>query len=140
MADLTPQQELFLSYLFDNDSEVIGDSVGALLAAGYERSYHAKLIKTLRDDIRDRTLDSLTILAPKAVKQVRDSLDEDGSTPRGEVRLKAAESILDRMGASKQQAIDITTKNESISPLFVLPGKAEVEVDEAYDGIDINRD
>jgi hypothetical protein len=44
------------------------------------------------------------------------------------------------MGAGKQQAIDITSKDESISPLFILPGKAEVEVDEEYDGIEINSD
>jgi hypothetical protein len=140
MADLTPQQDLFLAYLFDKDSEVRGDSIEACLKAGYERSYHARLVKTLRDDIRDRTLDGLTAMAPKAMMQVEASMAEDGSTPRGEVRLKAAETVLDRMGAGKQQAIDITSKDESISPLFILPGKAEVEVDEEYDGIEINKD
>jgi hypothetical protein len=140
MSDLNPQQELFLSYLFDKDSETRGDSIASAVIAGYERTYHARLVKHLRDDIRDRTLDSLTALASKAVSQMEDSLSENGSVPRGEVRLKAASDILDRMGAGKQAALDITSKDESISPLFVLPGKSDVEVDPDYDGIDINKE
>ena len=99
------------------------------------------MLKVLREEIRNRTLDTISSLAPKAAMQLVDSLVEDGSTPRGEIRLKAAESILDRMGAGKQQSVDITSNDESISPLFVLPGKYEdIEVDPKYDNINLNRD
>lgn len=141
MADLTPKQELYLSYLFDYDSETRGDSLASCEAAGFSRDYHPQLLKRLRDEIRNRTLDQVTSKAPKAVMQLEASLNEDGSTPRGELRLRAAESILDRMGVGKQQSMDITSNDESISPLFILPGKNEdVEVDPDYDGIDIHRD
>ncbi len=141
MADMTPQQELYLAYLFDGESDTKGDSLKSCVAAGYSKEYHSQLLKVLREEIKMRTLDALSSQAPKAVMQLIKSLDEDGSTPRGEVRLKAAESILDRMGAGKQQSMDITSKDESISPLFVLPSKdTEVEVDPQYDNINLNQD
>ena len=141
MADITPKQELYLAYLFDGESETKGNSLESCLAAGYSRDYHSQLLKVLREEIKLRTVDAISSQAPKAVMQLIESLSEDGTTPRGEVRLKAAESILDRMGVGKQQAIDITSKDESISPLFVLPAKdTEIEVDEEYDNINLNRD
>lgn len=141
MANLTPKQELFLAYLFDHDSETRGDSLASCEAAGFERSYHHQLVKVLREELRNRTIDMISTQGVKAVMQLSASMDEDGSTPRGEVRLKAAESVLDRMGVGKQQAIDITSGDEAISPLFVLPTKIqEIEVDEKYDGIKIQHD
>jgi hypothetical protein len=141
MSDLNPKQELYLAYLFDGESETRGDSLASCIAAGYSRDYHSALLRTLREDIKMRTIDSLSSRAAKAVMQLEASLDEDGSTPRGEIRLKAAESILDRMGAGKAQAIDITSKDESISPLFVLPAKdTDITVEDKYDNINLNHD
>lgn len=138
MADITPKQELFLSYFFDKDSETNGNSLASCVAAGYERVYHSKLLRILREEIRNRTIDLVSSKAVRAVSQLEDSLDEDGTVGRAEIRLKAAESILDRMGIGKQVAIDITSNDESISPLFVLPSKQEeIEVDPAYDNVNL---
>ena len=141
MANNTPKQELYLSHLFDGDKDVRGNSLASCVAAGYPASYHAKLVKSLREELKLRTIDAIASQAARAVMQLEASMDENGSTPRGEVRLKAAESVLDRMGAGKAQAIDITSKDESISPLFVLPPKdSEPEVDPEYDNINLNKD
>lgn len=134
---MNDQRILFLNYLFDRDSEHRGDPIASGLAAGYARGYISELLSSMRDDIRSRTVDHLASMAPKAIMTVEDAMEDSGATPKGELRLKAAESVLDRMGASKQQAIDITSKDESISPLFFLPSKAEVDVDPDYDDIDL---
>jgi len=133
MATLNEQQLLFLHYLFDADSETRGDTLQSCLAAGYDITYHQKLVRILKDEIRERTHDQIAGLGVKAVMGMENALYEDGSIPKGDIRLKAAESILDRMGVSKQQAIDITSKDESISPLFILPAKGDVNVDPEYD-------
>ena len=141
MSDLSPKQELYLAYLFDGESETRGNSLASCEAAGYGRDYHSALLRVLREDIKTRTIDALSSKASRAVMQIEASMDEDGSTPRGEVRLKAAESILDRMGAGKQQSMDITSKDESISPLFVLPAKdTDITVEDKYDNINLNHD
>lgn len=138
MADLTPKQELFMSCFFDKDSETYGDSIASCEAAGYGRNYHSQLLKLCREEIRGRTLDLVNSKAVKAVEQLDASMDENGKVPRGELRLKSAESVLDRMGIGKQVAIDITSSDESVSPLFVLPSKnEEIEVDPQYDGINL---
>lgn len=139
-TNLNPKQELFLAYLFDRGSEHRGDPYGAAEAAGYSTRSVPDLLRRLRDEIRNRTFDTLSGASIKAAMQVIDSLDEDGEVPKGDIRLKAAESILDRIGVGKQQSIDITSNDESISPLFILPAKAEVEVDEDYDGIELDKD
>ena len=141
MADTNPKQELFLAHLFDRDSETQGDSMASCLAAGYDRRSHSSLIKILREELRNRTIDAISSLAARSVMQLERSMDEDGKTPRAEIRLKAAESILDRMGAGKQQIIDITSKDEQISPLFILPPKNDdIIVSDEYDNVDIHRD
>jgi hypothetical protein len=133
MLELNEQQMLFLSLLFDNGSPCRGDSLKACIEAGYAPKYHAKLTRTLKEEIRDRTHDQVAALGAKAVMGLEDAMDEDGSVPKGDIRLKAVESVLDRMGIAKQQALDITSKDESLSPLFILPSKADIEIDPAYD-------
>lgn len=138
MADLTPKQELFMSCFFEKDSETYGNSIASCAAAGYTPNYHSQLLKLCREEIRSRTLDLVSSKSVKAVEQLDASMDEDGSVPRGELRLKSAESILDRMGIGKQVAIDITSSDESVSPLFVLPSKQEeIVVEEEYDNINL---
>jgi hypothetical protein len=54
-------------------------------------------------------------------------MDEDGTIPKAETRLKAIESVLDRVGLAKKQQLDITS--ESAIPLFILPEKKAVVLD-----------
>lgn len=127
MSDLTPKQELFLEYLF-NDSECDGDTMQAVLKAGYERCDHARVVRSCKDEILNRTQEKLAMSAPKASNRLVRMMDEDGSVPKGELRLKAVESILDRVGVSKKQEMDV--KVEGDSPIFFIPAKLEQTVEQ----------
>ncbi len=59
--------------------------------------------------------------APKAVSRLVETLDEDGSIPKAETRLKAAQDVLDRVGIAKKQQVEIDTGNSS--PLFFISSK-----------------
>lgn len=126
--ELTPQQDLFLEYLF-NDPECMRDTKKACVAAGYDLSYHHLLVKRLHDEILERTNHELALGAPKAAYKLLAAMDEDGSVPKAAERLKAIESVLDRAGLAKKQQIEVTS--ESAIPLFILPEKKEVIIDNA---------
>jgi hypothetical protein len=125
--ELTPQQDLFLEYLF-NDPECMRDTKKACVAAGYDLSYHHVLVKRLQDEIMERANQELALAAPQAVSKLLDAMDEDGSIPKAEVRLKAVESVLDRIGLAKKQQVEVTS--ESAIPLFILPEKKEVVIND----------
>ena len=125
----TPQQELFLEYLF-NDAECNRDTKKACVAAGYDITSHSVLVSRLQDEILERTNKELAMAAPSAVRKLVSAMDEDGSIPKAEVRLKAVESILDRIGLAKKQEISVTSV--SAIPLFILPEKKEVVIE--HDG------
>lgn len=127
MSDLTAQQELFLEYLF-NDPECNRSTVVAAEKAGYTRDYHWNLVRTLKDEILRRSNEELAFQAPKAVSKLIDAMDEDGSIPKGDIRLKAVESVLDRVGLAKKQEMSVSVESES--PLFFIPAKANEASDE----------
>jgi hypothetical protein len=128
--ELTAQQELFLEYLF-NDPECARDTKSACVAAGYELTYHGRLVKSLQDEIMERTNVELAMSAPKASGKLVSMMDEDGTIPKAETRLKAIESVLDRVGLAKKQQLDITS--ESAIPLFILPEKKAVILEDNDD-------
>jgi hypothetical protein len=49
------------------------------------------------------------------------ALDEDGSLPGANIRMEAAKQILDRVGLSKKEKLDITAKVQH--GVFILPPK-----------------
>lgn len=122
----TPQQELFLEYLF-NDPDCNSSTLKACVAAGYDRTNHRTLVTRLQDEILHRANSALAMAAPTAVRKLIDSMDEDGSIPKGDIRLKAIESVLDRAGLAKKQQVEVTSI--SAMPLFILPAKREVIIE-----------
>ena len=127
---LNAQQELFLDYLF-NDPDCERNTILACEAAGYERSYHRVLVARLQDEIIARTNTELAMAAPRAVHKLVTAMDEDGKTPKSELRLKAVESVMDRIGLAKKQQVEVTS--ESAIPLFILPEKKQVIIENTND-------
>lgn len=125
---INAQNELFLEYLF-NDPDCMRSTMKACIAAGYDHTYHQVLVSRLRDEILERTNHELAMAAPKAVGKLVDAMDEDGSIPKADIRLKAVESVLDRIGLAKKQQVEVTSI--SAIPLFILPEKKEVVIDNA---------
>lgn len=126
MSDLNPKKELFLEYLF-NDAECMGSTRLAADAAGYDSTDHSKIVRELKDEILKRTQERLVLKAPKAAGQLIDMMEEDGSIPKADIRLKAVESLLDRVGVSKKQEMVIS--GNDTTPLFFIPAKQEIQKD-----------
>ncbi len=126
MSDsIGPKKELFLEYLF-NDAECMGSTRLAADAAGYDSTDHSKLVRELKDEILKRTQEKLVLKAPKAAGQLIDMMEEDGSIPKADLRLKAVESLLDRVGVSKKQ--EMVVSGSDTTPLFFIPAKQFQEV------------
>ena len=89
--NLTDMQEKFLDVLF---TEAQGNPREAARIAGYSEHSYPKVIR---------------------------NLDEDGTTPQASIRLAAANSLLDRVGITKKDQLDINMK--SLHGIFILPPK-----------------
>ena len=115
-VELTDKQKDFLDALF---GEANGDPKIAGEIAGYA-DYHQPL-KSLKDEIIDRAEKLLAAFAPRASMGMINALQEDGSTPGASIRMEAAKQILDRVGLSKREKIDVNAK--VAHGVFILPPK-----------------
>jgi len=116
---------LFCELLFD---------LGSLRAACHELDIPLRTGRRIEARNRDRIVDmvktELASLSYKAVKTMSSALDDDGTIPKGELRLKGASEILDRIGASKAITSELDVKVET--PIILLPAKDKVVVDPKY--------
>lgn len=85
-----------------------------------------KIAERSKDMILAMTNTELASLAYLSVSTIRSALTEDGSTPKAEIRLKAAEAALDRIGASKRVQGDLEVKIET--PIILMPAKDTSQV------------
>lgn len=120
---LTDQQKLFLEVLFD---QAKGDILKAKRLAGYHDGYPtSSVVKTLQDEIVESTKSFLARSGPKAAVSLVDVLDNPTELGIKE-KIAAARDILDRVGVSKTEKIDISTNG-----IFVLPAKSVESDDDA---------
>lgn len=80
-----------------------------------------KIAERSKDIILAMTNTELASLAYMSVNTIRSALTEDGSTPKAEIRLKAAEAALDRIGASKKVQGEVEVKIDT--PIILMPAK-----------------
>jgi hypothetical protein len=114
---LTEQQRLFLEVLFDSAG---GDVVKAKKLANYSESYPTSaIVKTLEDEIIEATKQYLSRSGPKAAVGLVGVLDNPTDLGVKE-KLAAAKDILDRIGVSKVEKIDLSGSNG----IFILPSKS----------------
>ena len=118
--ELTTQQKTFIDLLF---GEAKGNPKKAGELAGYSEHSYPKVIKSLKDEIIERAEYSLALHSAKAVKGLVDALDEDGMTPGANIRMEAAKQILDRIGLTKKDQLDINMQVKH--GIFILPAKEE---------------
>ncbi len=115
---LTEKQESFLENLF---GEARGNPRQAAKLAGYDENGYQKVVKSLKQEIIERAEGVLATHSPKAVMGMVNALDDDGSVPGANTRLEAAKQILDRVGISKTERIDVNAKVQH--GIFILPPK-----------------
>ena len=57
-------------------------------------------------------------------------MNSDTPIPQANMRLQAAQTILDRVGLAKTDRVDVTHKTEN--GLFILPAKKDTVIDGEY--------
>ena len=100
--ELTTKQQDFLSHLI----ECNGDPKEAAKKAGYTEHY--QVTKALKTEIIDLAETILARSAPQAALKMVNIMNSDEPIPQANMRLQAAQSILDRIGLSKTDRIDVT--------------------------------
>lgn len=116
---LTENQKAFLSALF---GEAEGDITVAKKLAGYsENVKNYEVVNSLVEEIRDLARKYLAMNAPRAaIEQVKVMLDP--SQPNSNIKLKAIEGILDRVGVKSDSSGDVNLKVPQ-GGLFIMPAK-----------------
>ena len=118
--ELTELQQNFLNNLF---GEAKGNYAKAMRLAGYsENTNPHHIIQSLRQEIIERAELEMAAHAPKAVMSMVGVLDDPTKIGTRE-KLLASQQILDRIGLSKVEKINVET-NKPVG-LFVLPAKKE---------------
>ena len=122
--NLTDMQEKFLEVLF---TEAQGNPREAARIAGYSDHSYPKVIRNLKKEITELAETHLSTHSAKAVNRLITLLDEDGTTPQASIRLAAANSVLDRVGITKKDQLDINMK--ALHGIFILPPKDDTNKD-----------
>ena len=121
--ELTEQQQLFLTNLFENG----GNPTRAALDAGYSQGSVAWLKRTLADEIIERTKDVLSLNAFRAANRLVSTIDNLTPERGDDLRLRAAESLLNRVGVAKQETMNHNV--QAIHGVVLLPPKKDVVID-----------
>jgi len=115
---LTEQQQTFLSTLATSAK---GDINKALNIAGYKETSYYNVIQSLKDEIIDVATKILAKSAPQASQKLVEILNSDDPIPQVNAKLQAAQTLLDRVGVSKRDKLDVT--HTATSGIFLLPEK-----------------
>ncbi len=127
--ELTTKQESFLNHLV----EVGGDPRKAAELAGYAESSYPSVVKALKTEILDLATNILAQSAPKAALKLVDIMDSAEPIPQANMRIQAAQTILDRVGLGKTDRLDV--KVNSGGGLFILPAKTEPVLEGTYEEV-----
>ena len=118
--ELTELQQKFLNALF---GEAKGNHAKAMRLAGYsENTNPHHILQSVRQEIIERAELEMAANAPKAVMSMVGVLDDPTELGVRE-KLMASQQILDRVGLSKVEKINVET-NKPVG-LFVLSAKKE---------------
>jgi len=121
--ELTEKQQKFL----DNLIETGGDPKSAAKLAGYAEGSHHQVIKALQQEVIDLASRILAESAPKAAMKLVQVMNSDEAIPQVNTKLQAAQTILDRVGVSKTDRLDVShSLDDNSGSLFILPAKGEV--------------
>ena len=123
---LTERQQKFLDCLI----QTRGDPKLASDLAGYSEGSYLQVIKSLKNEIIDLATQILAQSSPKAALKLVHVMESDEPIPQANVKLQAAQTILDRIGVSKTDKLDISV-DDSGGSLFILPAKKVIDIEAA---------
>jgi len=120
---LTEKQQSFLNNLI----ETKGDLKLSAELAGYSGN-HYQILQSLKHEIVDLASDVLAREAPSAAFKLIEMMQSSNAVPQANVKLQAAQTILDRVGVSKKEKLDINHK--VTNSIFILPEKKTIDISE----------
>ena len=119
--ELTDKQQKFL----DNLIETQGDLKLSAELAGYSGN-HYQVIRSLKHEIVELASDVLAREAPSAAFKLVEMMGSSTAVPQANVKLQAAQTILDRVGVTKKEKLDV---NHTVTnSVFILPEKKTVDI------------
>jgi hypothetical protein len=122
--ELTVKQQSFLEHLIDTQ----GDAKAAAELAGYTSHYH-HVVKTLKSEILELTQEILANAAPRAAFKLVEIMDSKKPVIQAGNKLTAVQTLLDRVGVSKVDKLDVT-HNMNSGGIFLMPDKAPVVIED----------
>ena len=123
--ELTEKQQAFLQHLVETQ----GDAREAAKLAGYSSHYH-HVVKTLKSEILELTQEVLANSAPKAAFKLVEIMDSKRPIIQANNKLAAATTLLDRVGVSKVDRVDVN-HNVNTGGIFLMPDKKPLDLDDA---------
>ena len=120
--ELTEKQVSFLGYLVETN----GDAKLSAELAGYSGN-HYQILRSLKEEVLELTTDVLAQSAPKAAFKILEMMNTDQTIPQANIKLQAAQTVLDRVGISKSEKLDINL--QTAGGIFIMPDKAPIEVE-----------
>jgi len=127
--ELTTKQQSFLDSLMtcNGDTRLAGE------LAGYAPTSINSVVKSLKTEILDLATNILAQSAPKAALKLVTIMDSAEPVPQANMRIQAAQTILDRVGLGKTERLDVTVN--TAGGLFILPSKNETVIEGTYEEI-----
>jgi hypothetical protein len=129
---LTTKQQAFLDNLVDTK----GNARKAAELAGYSSHYH-QIVKSLKSEILELTQEILANSAPKAAFKLVEILESERPVIQASNKLAAAQTLLDRVGVSKVDKLDVTHK-AAAGGIFLMPDKEPIQAE--YTEIEIGEE
>ena len=121
--NLTEKQESFLNHLIDTG----GDFKKSAELAGYSGN-HYQILKSLKNEVVDLASDVLAREAPTAAFKIIEVLQSNKPIPQANYKLQAAQTILDRVGVSKTDRVEVN--HTASGGIFILPEKKAINITE----------
>jgi|TARA_B100000795_G_C22543195_1_gene339614 hypothetical protein len=127
--ELTTKQQSFLDSLMtcNGDTRLAGE------LAGYAPTSINSVVKSLKTEILDLATNILAQSAPKAALKLVTIMDSAEPVPQANMRIQAAQTILDRVGLGKTERLDVTVN--TAGGLFILPAKQETVIEGTYEEV-----
>ena len=125
--ELTTKQQAFL----DNIIPCGGNLRQAAEIAGYAPGSYTTIAKDLRKEIIELAENVMAFNAPQAAVKVVEMITSDAPVPQANVRLQAAQTLLDRVGLGKKDKLEVDVQGSQ--GLFILPAKEMNIIDAEYE-------
>ena len=125
--ELTVKQKTFLDSLIECE----GNAKQAAELAGYAEGSYTSVVKSLKKEILDISEGILAQNAPKAAMKLVNIMDSDEPIPQANIRLQAVQTLLDRVGLSKTDKLNLNV--EGSNGIFILPVKSETIIEGEYE-------